>query len=170
MLGDALSAAGVVVAGVIIGLKGPVIADPLVSILISAMIFYGSWSVLKESLGVLLEAVPAGMDMAEVETAIRSVPGVSDAHDLHVWTIGPGVIACSCHIVVAEQSIRDGQQVRAAVEAELQKRFHINHSTLQVEVEVLRPARFVLLHAKNRRGRRGGSSSSLHAGASLTQV
>jgi cobalt-zinc-cadmium efflux system protein len=135
MLGDALSAAGVVVAGIVIGLNGPVIADPIVSLLIAVMIFYGSWSVLKESLGVLLEAVPAGIDMALVESAIRSVAGVSAAHDLHVWTIGPGVIACSCHIVVAEQSIRDGQQVRAAVQAELDRKFHINHTTLQVEVE-----------------------------------
>jgi cobalt-zinc-cadmium efflux system protein len=135
MLGDALSAAGVVVAGVIIALTGRVIADPFVSLLIGAMIFYGSWSVLKESLGVLLEAAPAGMDMGQVEIALRSVSGVSDAHDLHVWTIGPGVIACSCHIVVAEQSIRDGQHVRAAVQVELERKFHINHTTLQVEVE-----------------------------------
>jgi cobalt-zinc-cadmium efflux system protein len=135
MLGDALSAAGVVVAGVIIALTGRSIADPIISVVIGLMIFYSSCSVLKESVCVLLEAVPAGLDMAEVERLLRSVPGVTDAHDLHVWTIGPGVIACSCHIVVAEQSIRSGQEVRAAVEAELKRKFQINHTTLQVEVE-----------------------------------
>jgi cobalt-zinc-cadmium efflux system protein len=135
MLGDALSAAGVVVAGMIIALTGRSIADPIVSVVIGLMIFYSSWSVLKESVGVLLEAAPAGLDMAEVESVLRSVQGVTDAHDLHVWTIGPGVIACSCHIVVGEQSIRSGQQVRDAVEAELERKFRINHTTLQVEVE-----------------------------------
>ena len=135
MLGDALSAAGVIVAGVIIALTGRSIADPIVSVVIGLMIFYSSWSALKESVGVLLEAAPAGLDMAEVESVLRSVQGVTDAHDLHVWTIGSGVIACSCHIVVGEQSIRSGQQVRGAVEAELQRRFQINHTTLQVEVE-----------------------------------
>lgn len=135
MLGDALSAAGVVVAGVIVALTRSELADPIVSVVIGVMIFYSSWSILKEGVGVLLEAAPAGLDMARVETALRSVTGVTDAHDLHVWTIGPGVIACSCHIVVGEQSIRSGQEVRAAVEAELEHKFHINHTTLQVEVE-----------------------------------
>jgi len=135
MLGDALSAVGVVVAGVIVAVTGRSIADPIVSVFIGLMIFYSSWSILKESVGVLLEAAPAGLDMADVESVLRSVPGVTDAHDLHVWTIGPGVIACSCHIVVGDQSIRSGQELRAAVEMELERKFHINHTTLQVEVD-----------------------------------
>jgi cobalt-zinc-cadmium efflux system protein len=135
MLGDAFSAAAVVVAGVIVATTGKVMADPIVSLLIGAMILYSSWSILKESVGVLLEAVPAGLDMERVATTLRAVPGVADAHDLHVWTIGPGVIACSCHIVVAEQSIRSGQQVRQAVAELLAHDFRINHTTVQVEVE-----------------------------------
>jgi len=67
--------------------------------------------------------------------AIRSVSGVLDVQDLHVWMVGPGVIACSCHILVAEQSIREGQQVLRAVVRELERRFHITHTTIQVEVE-----------------------------------
>ena len=58
-----------------------------------------------------------------------------DVHDLHVWMVGPGVVACSCHIVVAEQSVREGQQVLRAVVDELKRRFHITHTTVQVEVE-----------------------------------
>ncbi len=94
---------------------------------------------LKESVCVLLEAAPAGLDMNGVEQCIRAVPNVLDAHDLHVWTLGPGAIACSCHIVVAEQSIRDGQQVLRAVAGELAERFRINHSTIQIEVEGCEP-------------------------------
>ena len=79
------------------------------------------------------------MDMTAVECAIAQVPGVLDVHDLHVWTVGPGVVACSCHIVVAEQSVSSGQQVLRAVVAELDRRFHINHTTVQVEVEGCEP-------------------------------
>jgi cobalt-zinc-cadmium efflux system protein len=135
MLGDALSAVGVVIAGIIVALTGQSIADPIVSILIGLMILWSSWGILKESVNVLLEGTPAGLDMAAVEKCIAEVPGVLDAHDLHVWTVGAGVVACSCHVVVAEQSIRDGQQVLRAVTHELAHHFHINHTTVQVEVE-----------------------------------
>jgi cobalt-zinc-cadmium efflux system protein len=60
---------------------------------------------------------------------------VLGVHDLHVWTVGSGVVACSCHIVVAEQSIRSGQQVLRAVAEELEHHFHITHTTVQIEVE-----------------------------------
>jgi cobalt-zinc-cadmium efflux system protein len=139
MLGDAISAAAVVVAGIIVLITGKWIADPIVSILIGGLILYSTWGVLKESINVLLEAAPAGLDMAAVCRAIRGVAGVIDMHDLHVWTLGPGVVACSCHIVVAEQSISDGQQVLRAVGDELSHHFHINHTTIQIEVEGCEP-------------------------------
>ena len=83
----------------------------------------------------LLEGTPPGMDMPAVIAAIKSVGGVLDVHDLHVWMVGPGVVACSCHILVAEQSIREGQQVLRAVVRDIEHRFHITHTTVQVEVE-----------------------------------
>ena len=83
----------------------------------------------------LLEGTPAGTDMPGVIGAIKGVPGVLDVHDLHVWMVGPGVVACSCHIIVAEQSVREGQQVLRAVVDDLKRRFHITHTTVQVEVE-----------------------------------
>ena len=135
MLGDALAAFGVVIAGVIVVLTGSPLADPICSILIGLLILASSWSILRESTNVLLEGVPQGMDMAKVEKAISNVPGVLDVHDLHVWTLGSGVIACSCHVVVAEQSIREGQQVLRAVVEELEHHFHITHTTVQIEVE-----------------------------------
>ena len=73
--------------------------------------------------------------MPAVIAAIKSVAGVLDVHDLHVWMVGPGVVACSCHILVAEQSIREGQQVLRAVVHDIEHRFHITHTTVQVEVE-----------------------------------
>lgn len=140
MLGDAVSAAAVIVAGIIVRITQSPLADPIVSFLIAALILWSSWGVLKESVNVLLEASPAGLDMARVEQAIQGIGGVLDVHDLHVWTVGPGVVACSCHIVVAEQSIRGGQQVLRAVVCELDERFHINHTTVQVECEGCDPS------------------------------
>jgi cobalt-zinc-cadmium efflux system protein len=135
MLGDAVSAAGVVAAGVVVALTGASIADPLVSILIGVLILWSSWSILKESVNVLLEAIPKGLNMDAVEQAISGVAGVEAVHDLHVWTVGSGIIACSCHITVEEQSVRSGQNVLRAVAEELEHDFGITHTTIQVEAE-----------------------------------
>ena len=135
MLGDAVSAAGVVAAGVIVALTGVSIADPLVSILIGVLILWSSWSILKESVNVLLEGIPKGLNMEAVERAIGGVAGVEAVHDLHVWTVGSGIVACSCHITVEEQSVRSGQNVLRAVAEELEHDFGITHTTIQVEAE-----------------------------------
>ncbi len=135
MMGDALSAFGVVIAGVLVTTLGLALADPIVSLLIAGLILYSSYGVLRESATVLLEGTPAGMDMPAVIAAIKGVGGVLDVHDLHVWMVGPGVVACSCHILVAEQSVREGQQVLRAVVHDIEHRFNITHTTVQVEVE-----------------------------------
>jgi cobalt-zinc-cadmium efflux system protein len=135
MLGDAVSAFGVVIAGVLVATMHAPLADPVVSLIIAGLILYSSNGVLRECATVLLEGTPPGVDMPAVIAAIKGVVGVLDVHDLHVWTVGPGVVACSCHIVVAEQSIRDGQQVLRAVVHDIEHRFHITHTTVQVEVE-----------------------------------
>ena len=140
MVGDAISALGVAVAGLIVAMTGSVIADPVVSILIAAFIVASSARVIRDSATVLLEGTPPGTDMRAVLAAIKSVPGVLNVHDLHVWMVGPGVIACSCHIVVADQTAREGQQVMRAVVHDVEHRFHITHTTVQVEVEGCVPA------------------------------
>ena len=139
MVGDAISAAGVVVAGVIIALTGVAIADPLVSILIGILILWSSWGILKESVNVLLEGIPEGMSMDEVEQTIAGVHGVLAVHDLHVWTVGSGMVCCSCHVMVNEQSVRSGENVLRAVTEELAHHFGIAHTTIQVEVEGCEP-------------------------------
>ena len=135
MVGDAVSALGVVIAGALVATTGSLVADPIVSLLIAALILYGSYDVLRESVTVLLEGTPAGMNMPAVVEAIMGVTGVLDVHDLHVWMVGPGLVSCSCHIVVAEQSVREGQQVLRAVVHEMEHHFRITHTTVQVEVE-----------------------------------
>jgi cobalt-zinc-cadmium efflux system protein len=139
MLGDAVSALGVVIAGIIIVITGWQAADPVVSFLIGALILWSSWEILVESVNVLLEGVPAGLDLAALEAAVREVPGVRGMHDLHVWTVSSGILACSCHILVDEQSVREGQQVLRGVADLLKERYRINHATIQIEVEGCSP-------------------------------
>jgi len=135
MLGDAVSAVGVVIAGIVVAFTGASIADPIVSMIIGVLILWSSWGILKESVNVLLEGVPEGMDMETVERTIGAVHGVITVHDLHVWTVGSGMICCSCHIMVNEQSVRSGENVLRAVTEELENNFGIAHATIQIEVE-----------------------------------
>jgi cobalt-zinc-cadmium efflux system protein len=139
MLGDALSALGVLVAGAIVAATGSPLADTAVSLLIGALILWSSWGILNEVVRILLEAVPEHVDMSDLERAIRDVPGVLDVHDLHVWTVASGISACSCHVLVAEQSVRAGQQVIQGVAGKLRDQFAITHTTVQVEVEGCEP-------------------------------
>jgi cobalt-zinc-cadmium efflux system protein len=133
MLADAASSVGVLVAGAVILLFGWQLADPIASVLIAVLILWSTWSVLEETVGVLLEAAPAGIRLEAVAAAIAGVPGVLSVHDLHVWSLGSGIVACSCHIVVAEQSASGGQEVQRAVTAVLAG-MEITHTTVQVEV------------------------------------
>lgn len=139
IMGDSISAAGVVIAGVVVAFTGASIADPVVSLLIGILILWSSWGILKESVNVLLEAIPEGMDMVEVERTIAAVRGVRTVHDLHVWTVGSGMVCCSCHIMVNEQSVRSGENVLRAVTEELEHKFGVAHTTIQVEVEGCEP-------------------------------
>lgn len=164
MLGDAVSAFGVVIAGTLMITMHMPLADPVVSLLIGGLILYSSYGVLRESCTVLLEGTPNGMDMPAVIAAIKGVGGVLDVHDLHVWMVGPGVVACSCHILVAEQSIREGQQVLRAVVHDIEHRFHITHTTVQVEVEGCEANEMYCTG----RGVRNGSEGSTVDGGSKT--
>lgn len=135
MVGDAAASFGVVIAGIIIAFTSAYIADPIVSIIFAALVLWSSWGIFTESVQILLEATPVGLDLVKVEQGIRAVPGVLDAHDLHVWTVSSGLIASSCHIVVADQNISKGQQILQEVAHMLDHDFKIGHSTIQVESE-----------------------------------
>ncbi|MEI8347933.1 MAG: cation diffusion facilitator family transporter [Pseudomonadota bacterium] len=135
MLGDAVSAFGVVIAGIVYALTGSLLADPIASMLIGILIFLSSWGILKETVNTLLEGSPLGLDMSALEQTIKDVPGVVNVHNLHVWTIGPGVIACSCHLVVDEHTIQGGQLILGEVVKNLEINYQINHTTVQIEIE-----------------------------------
>jgi cobalt-zinc-cadmium efflux system protein len=130
---DALGSGGVVLAGAVVLLGGSAIVDPIVSLLISALILASSWRLIAEPLGVLMEAAPSGFDVDAVGAAICQEEGVSSVHDLHVWTVTAGFGALAAHVVAASECDRD--LVRRRIELLLHERFGIDHTTLQMEEE-----------------------------------
>jgi cobalt-zinc-cadmium efflux system protein len=131
LAGDALASVGVVIAGVVILATGWLQADPVVSIVVGVLIIAGTWSTLRDSVGVLLEEAPRGLDVADVGRKMASVPGVVEVHDLHVWTITSGFPALSAHVLVRPGD--DCHARRRELEELLEHEFGIEHTTLQVD-------------------------------------
>ncbi len=133
MAGDALSSLGVIAAGAVIYFTHWSYADPLVSLLIGAFIVYSSWGIVRETVNVLLEGTPRGLDAREMAQAMQSVEGVTHVHDLHVWTIGDGMNALSCHLRVDEDDMPRAQRVVQDVKILLAERYDVRHSTIETE-------------------------------------
>jgi cobalt-zinc-cadmium efflux system protein len=131
MLADVLGSIGVIAAGVVVLTTGWAYADPLISIAIAILVLGGSWGVLRDSISILLETTPRGIDGAEVGQAMAGVPGVVEVHDLHIWTITSGFPALSAHVLCPPGA--DCHAVRRQLETMLLERFDIDHTTLQVE-------------------------------------
>jgi cobalt-zinc-cadmium efflux system protein len=131
VLGDALSSVGVVVAAVVVLATGWTLADPLVSGAIALVIVPRTWQLLRQAVNVLLEGTPAHLNLAEIEDAMTSVPGVRRVHDLHVWTLTSEREAMSAHVVVDD--MRDSERLLETLHAVLHARFGIDHTTIQLE-------------------------------------
>ncbi len=132
---DTLSSVGVIVAGLIIQFTGYTIADPIIAALISVIIFVGAIRVVGESLDILLEAVPHEIKINEVIQAIKTIPGIDDVHDLHVWTITSGVYALSTHLSIQDRAVSESAKLMTDVNERLEHDFGIRHTTLQLECE-----------------------------------
>ncbi len=131
VLSDALGSVGVLIAALLIAVTGESLWDPIVSLSISALIVLSSVRLIRESVNIFMEGVPAHIDPAALERALRAVPGVSSVHDLHVWTITSGFVSLSAHLTV-HKGADPGAVLRVANEV-LASRFDIRHSTLQTE-------------------------------------
>ena len=133
VLSDAVSSLGVIVAAVIVLLTGFTLADALVSVAIAVYIVPRTWRLLRQAVNVLLEGVPAHLDLGAIETAMTQVSGVIRVHDLHVWTLTSGREAMSAHVVVHD--VRESERLLGALHAVLHTRFGIDHTTIQLETE-----------------------------------
>jgi cobalt-zinc-cadmium efflux system protein len=133
VLADLAGSVGVMVAALVILITGWRYADPLVSVLIGLLVLASAWPVLRDSIRILLEASPRGIDPDEVGRRMAGVPGVKEVHDLHVWTITSGFPALSAHVLVGSGD--DCHARRRELERLLRDRFGIEHTTLQVDHE-----------------------------------
>jgi cobalt-zinc-cadmium efflux system protein len=135
MLADAVIAAGVVVTGLLIKLTGAASLDPLASLVVNALIVWGTWTLLRDSLAMSLAAVPPSIQPDEVRRFLENLPGVARLHDLHIWAMSTSETALSGHLVMPEG--RGGDAFLTRTCEELQRRFGICHVTLQIESEAM---------------------------------
>ena len=133
LTGDVAASVGVVIAGAVILLTGWLPIDPLLSLAIAALIAYGAWGIVRETVNLLLEGTPREVDLAAVRTEITGTKLVTGVHDLHVWALSSDELALSCHIVIDDTSLGDAEHVVRDLESKLCDRFAIGHTTIQVE-------------------------------------
>ena len=133
MLGDTLSTAAVIAGGAAILFTGLTWIDPILSILIAAMILWSSVGIIRETLNILLEGTPRSLQLGEVRKAMAAVAGVLDVHDLHVWSLGSQTHALASHITISEMPMSECSSILEGINCALRDRFHITHTTIQFE-------------------------------------
>lgn len=135
ILGDALSSLGVIVGGLIIMFTGWQIVDPIISVLICIVILKGSFRLVRESVHILLEAVPKDLDLVEIQKGLREIRGVKDLHDVHLWTISSGIYAMSAHVLVDDILMSRTGEILQEINRLLRSHYGIEHTTIQFECE-----------------------------------
>jgi len=134
-MGDIGASVGVIVGGLIILLTRWYPADPLISLFIAVLIATGAWSILRETVDILMEATPKQLNVAQLVRDMIGQPGVRDVHDLHVWSITGGMAALSAHVQVADRPLSACDDILGGLNQLLQTKYKIGHSTLQFECE-----------------------------------
>lgn len=133
VLGDALGSVGAIIAGIFMYFFGWYIADPIASLIVAIIILKSAWGVVHHSVHVLMEGAPHTLQVSEVEQTLRQMEGVKDVHDLHIWTITSGKDSLSCHLLIGEDV--DSQTILQKAIHLLEKKFHIKHTTIQIETK-----------------------------------
>ena len=138
MLGDTLSTAAVIAGGAGILFTGLQWIDPVLSFVIAGMIVYSSWSIVRETLNILLEGTPKNMALEDIRSAMQSVEGVANVHDLHVWNLGSSSVALASHVTIecfddVSMTVADCGTVLERINERLWDKFHIAHTTIQFE-------------------------------------
>lgn len=133
MLGDTLSTAAVIAGGLGILWTGMMWIDPVLSLLIAAMILWSSVGIIRETLNILLEGTPRTLKLGQVLEAMQEVEGVLDVHDLHVWSLGSSSHALASHVTIADMPMSGCSAILDGINGTLRDRFHITHTTIQFE-------------------------------------
>ena len=133
MIGDAVSSAGIIVAAILIRLTGTTIWDAILSMFIGVLILWSSYGVLKESMNLLLEGTPSGIDPDDVTRSLAEIDGIQGVHHMHIWALGPSRPALSCHLMVGDVPLKDTARILDQVNALLARDYRIAHTTIQFE-------------------------------------
>lgn len=133
MLGDALGSVGILIGAVVIRETSWNWVDPVLSIIIGALIVWTAWDVIRDSLNILLEGLPRGINLQTVSSEMMGVDGVLDVHDLHIWSIGTVSHALSCHVIIADIPPSSSESLLTRINGVLCDKFHIHHTTIQFE-------------------------------------
>ena len=133
MFGDAISSGGIVIAALMIRFTGNATWDPAVSILIGVLILWSSWGILRETVNLLLEGTPTGIDPEAVTQAVAGVDGVFGVHHLHIWALGPSRPALSCHVMVGDVPLKTTSKLLDELNEMLAHDYRIAHTTFQFE-------------------------------------
>jgi len=132
IVSDAVGSAGAILASLAILFGGYYVADPVISVVVGILILSSSWVLIRDAVDILLEGTPSHVNIVSLKSDLRKIRGVESVHDLHVWTLTSGVLAMSCHVVMAEES--SSRNVLLGEVNELaRKRFRIDHTTVQIE-------------------------------------
>lgn len=133
MMGDLIGSAAIVLGAVVLRYTGWMWLDPVLSMAIAALIIWSAWDIVRESLNILLEALPRGMSLGSVKDALRSVNGVLDVHDLHIWSLGSQSRALSCHVLINDVRPSESFVILEAIRNVLGQQFKVRHTTVQFE-------------------------------------
>lgn len=133
MAGDAASSAAIILGALAIRYTGWQAIDPILSVVIGIAIVWSGWGIIRDSLNILLEALPKGMRLSEVAGELARVPGVIDVHDLHIWNLGSESRALSCHVLIDDMPPSESESILRRINELLCDRFAIRHTTIQFE-------------------------------------
>ena len=133
MAGDAASSLAIIVGAALIRYTGWHAIDPILSILIGIAIVWSGWGIIRDSLNILLEGLPKGLELKKVSGELSQVPGVIDVHDLHIWSLGSESRALSCHVLIDDMPPSESDSILRRINDVLCARFRITHTTVQFE-------------------------------------
>lgn len=133
MIGDAVSSAGIIVAALLIRVTGNQVWDAAISVAIAALILWSSYGILRESVNLLLEGTPSGVDPGAVTQALGRIDGILGVHHLHIWALGPSSPAMSCHIMVGDVPVKTTARLLEEINRMLAREYRIAHTTIQFE-------------------------------------
>ena len=133
MVGDAASCVAIIVGALVIRQTGWLSIDPALSILIAGVIVWTAWDIFKDSLNILLEGLPKGLELGRVSGEIRKVEGVVDVHDLHIWSLDAEVHALSCHVLIEDMPPSSSDTILRRINLAMCEQFAIDHTTIQFE-------------------------------------